>query len=91
MSDETYNALDDAIKAHFTSQWEEASVGSPTEFVGDWILVSHFGDLEDSGVSTGYIMETSSGGNLAPHSVRGLFAEGEIWLDEQINRASDDD
>lgn len=90
MSDATYDALDEALKAHFKAQWDEAGIGKETEYIGDWVLVAHFGDLEDTGTSTGYIVETSGNGKLAPHSVRGLFAEGEIWLDEVINSEDDE-
>lgn len=87
-SDDTLNALEDAISAHFKKLWEEGGVGVDEDYVGDWAVVIHFGSLSDELPSSGYSVETKR--NMPPHHVKGLLSEGIDWVADAQEGEFDD-
>lgn len=70
MSQHTFEALQQAIAAHFADEYPEDNEGPP--LLGDWALIAHVTD--DAG-DQGYFTEDSRYPKPAPeHMIRGLHA-----------------
>lgn len=87
-SEQTLQALEDAINLHFKTLWLEGGVQGGTDYIQDWVVIVASQDLSDEdGPMTEYSCETRE--RMAPHAIRGLLEEGLDWLADR--RMSDQD
>lgn len=80
--------IDRLVQSYFKEWWKTQGVLEDGDYISGWALVANFGNIGDS-VPSGYVVESSP--VMAPHVLKGLFAEAIDWVVEKQAEDNDDE